>query len=183
MKGFLSFILDVVKIVVVALLIVLPIRYFLFQPFLVSGSSMEPNFHNGDYLIIDEISYRFHSPRRGEVIVFYYPLDSTGREKFIKRIIALPGETLTVHDNKINIKERNGEEKVLNESSYLKVSPRLNDFSLTLGSNQYFVMGDNRNLSFDSRNWGPVPKKDIIGRVWLRLWPSSQVGFIPLPAY
>ena len=181
MKPFFSFILDVVKIVVVALIIVLPIRYFLFQPFLVSGSSMEPNFHNGDYLIVDEISYHLHNPRRGEVIVFRYPLDPSKR--FIKRVIGLPGETLTIQEGRINIKEAGGEEVVLDESSYLKLAPNLNDFSVTLGDNQYFVMGDNRNFSFDSRSWGPVSGNNIIGRVWLKLWPFPQIGPIPLPNY
>jgi signal peptidase I len=181
MKNFLSFILDVIKIVVIALVIVLPIRYFLFQPFLVSGSSMEPNFHDADYLIIDEISYRFRVPNRGEVIVFHYPLAPS--ERFIKRIIGLPGDTLTVQDNQIDIETSAGAKQVLNESSYFKIPPSLNDFSISLGANQYFVMGDNRNFSFDSRSWGPVPKENIIGRVWLKLWPFSQVNVIPLPNY
>lgn len=181
MKNFLSFILDVIKIVALALVIVLPIRYFVFQPFLVSGSSMEPNFHNADYLIVDEISYRFRAPDRGEVIVFNYPLDPS--ERFIKRIIGLPGDTLTIQNNEISIETDLGAKEVLNESSYFKIPPTLQDFSIKLGTDQYFVMGDNRAFSFDSRSWGPVPKKDIIGRAWLKLWPISQANAVPLPNY
>ena len=181
MNNFFSFLFDVLKIVVIALVIVIPIRYFLFQPFLVSGSSMEPNFHNGDYLIVNEIDYRLRTPLRGEVIVFSYPLDPS--KKFIKRIIGLPNETLTIKDNHIDIKTADGKKEVLNESSYLKIPPRLQDFSVTLGSKQYFVMGDNRAFSYDSRSWGPVPKQNIIGKVWIRLWPLSHTNFIPLPTY
>ena len=93
-KSFFSFSFDVIKIVVIALAIVLPIRYFLFQPFVVKGASMEPNYHNGDYLIVDEISYRFNDPQRGDVIVFEYP--NNRKERYIKRIIGLPGETVSI---------------------------------------------------------------------------------------
>ena len=181
MNSFFSFVFDVLKIVIIALVIVLPIRYFLFQPFLVSGSSMEPNFHNGDYLIVNEISQHLHPLRRGEVIVFDYPLDPS--KKFIKRIIGLPGETLTVKNHHIEVKTILGKTKVLEEGTYLSVLPTLKDFSITLGPNQYFVMGDNRNFSYDSRSWGPVPKKNIIGQVWMRLWPFSQAEIIPVPHY
>lgn len=181
MKAFFSFIFDVFKIVIIALAIVIPIRYFLFQPFLVSGSSMEPNFHNGDYLIVNEIAPRLHPLQRGEVIVFNYPLDPS--KKFIKRIIGLPGETLTVKNHHIEVKMTSGKTKILQENAYLSILPTLKDFSVTLGPNQYFVMGDNRRFSYDSRSWGPVPRKNIIGQVWLRLWPFSQIGVIPIPHY
>ena len=181
MKAFFSFIFDVFKIVILALAIVIPIRYFLFQPFLVSGSSMEPNFHNGDYLIVNEIAPRLHPLRRGEVIVFNYPLDPS--KKFIKRVIGLPGETLTVKNHYVEVKMISGETKILKENAYLSILPTLKDFSVSLGPNQYFVMGDNRRFSYDSRSWGPVPRKNIIGQVWIRLWPLSKIGLIPIPHY
>ena len=118
MKNTLSFIWEIIKIVVIALVIVIPIRYFLFQPFLVNGQSMEPNFENGDYLIVDEISYRFHDPQRGEVIVFKISrANNTILTRFIKRIIGLPGETVEIKDGKVMIIKENSE--VLDESQYL----------------------------------------------------------------
>lgn len=153
-----------------ALAIVIPIRAFLFQPFVVSGASMDPNFHNADYLLIDELSYRFREPERQEVIVFKYPLNPS--YKYIKRIIGLPGERVEIINGEVFIIRNN--ETVKLEEDYLPEKTkqewnRNNNFSIELGSDEYFVMGDNRNNSSDSRVWGPVPKKNIVGIVFIKL--------------
>jgi signal peptidase I len=173
-----DFFKEIFQTVILALLIVLPIRLFIFQPFIVKGQSMEPNFEDGDYLIIDEITYRFREPKRGEVIVFKNPLNE--RQRFIKRIIGLPGETVEVSDGKIFIS--NGEKKILQEP-YLNSSFTTGDLKITLGSDEYFVLGDNRQFSLDSRRFGPIKKKEIVGRVFLRLWPIYSFAKIEAPAY
>ncbi|MDD4625334.1 MAG: signal peptidase I [Candidatus Paceibacterota bacterium] len=166
-KIFSLFLLDVLKIMIVAIAIVLPIRYFLFQPFVVKGASMEPNYHSGDYLIIDEISYRFNEPERGDVIVFKYPYNLSDR--YIKRVIGLPGETVEIKEGQIYISKEGGV-SIINESSYLpekfiKEWKNLDDLApITLKENQYFVLGDNRNASSDSRRWGTLPEENIIGK-------------------
>jgi len=182
MRNFLAFIWEITKIVIIALLIVVPIRYFIFQPFFVRGRSMEPNFENGDYLIIDEISYRFRDPQRGEVIVFKYPQNPS--QRYIKRIIGLPGETIEIEDGKVIIYQKNFGAQVLDESSYLP--PYLEtpgDTRVSLDENEYFVLGDNRVSSSDSRRWGPLPREDIVGRVFFRAWPFAALAKIEVPSY
>jgi signal peptidase I len=157
----LDFFKEILQTVFLALLIVLPIRLFIFQPFIVKGESMEPTFKESDYLIIDEITYRFREPKRGEVVVFKNPMNE--RQRFIKRIIGLPGEKIEIVDGKIFIS--NGEKKILNEP-YLNFSFTSGDIQITLGSDEYFVLGDNRQFSLDSRRFGPIKKKEIVGRVF-----------------
>jgi signal peptidase I len=181
MKNIFYFIWEVVKIVIIALVIVVPIRYFLFQPFLVKGASMEPVFQNGDYLIIDEITYKFREPQRGEVVVFRYPHDLS--QRYIKRIIGLPGETIEIKDGKIFI-STNFENKILDESSYLPQNTNTpGNMKITLDFNDYFVLGDNRQASSDSRSWGTLPKNDIIGRVFLRAFPFASLAKFETPSY
>ncbi|MFH1129155.1 MAG: signal peptidase I [Patescibacteria group bacterium] len=170
----LDFVWEILKIVVISLAIIVPIRYFLIQPFFVKGASMEPNYLDGDYLIIDEISYRFETPKRGEVIIFRYPLDPT--QFFIKRVIGLPGETVKVENGKVIIEEQSGNSFILDESKYLDGVNTAGNIETTLENNEYFVLGDNRNASSDSRRWGEVDKKLIIGRAWLRAWPFNRLG-------
>lgn len=175
LKEFVIFLLDSLKILLIALAIVIPVRMLLFQPFVVKGDSMEPNYHSGDYLIIDELSYRLRDPQRGEVIVFKYPLNTSLR--YIKRIIALPNETIQLENGEVYVSMAGGELKKIDESLYIGDKTReawknmLNDGPITLKSNEYFVMGDNRNYSSDSRVWGVLPVQDITGRVLLRLSP------------
>lgn len=180
MKKFFSFVWEIIKIVIIALAIVIPIRYFLFQPFLVKGQSMEPNFEDGDYLIVDEISYRLRDPQRGEVIVFKSPQDLS--QRFIKRIIGLPGETIEIKNGKVKIFQDNQsqilDEKYLSSSVYTS-----GDIRVVLGENEYFVLGDNRDFSFDSRRFGPLSAKKIIGRVFLRAWPFATFSKIEVPSY
>ena len=177
------FVWEIAQIVIIAALIVIPIRCFLFQPFLVKGASMEPNFHNNDYLIIDEISYRFQDPQRGEVVVFQAPQNPSLR--YIKRIVGIPGERIDVTEGKIVIYQDNNE-WTLNETTYLPAScqtfPKRYG-TIDLGEDEYFVLGDNRMNSNDSRSWGALPEEQIIGRVALRVLPVATLAKIRAPAY
>jgi signal peptidase I len=171
--------IELVKFAIIAVVIVFPIRMFIAQPFIVSGSSMVDTFHDKDYLIIDELSYRFEVPKRGDVVVFRYPKDPS--KFFIKRIIGLPGETVSVKGDVVTIKnDAHPEGFTLAENYSEKNSenaPTITDKKITDGN--YFVMGDNRPASSDSRYWGLLPKKDITGRVFLRLFPFTDIGVLP----
>ena len=182
MKGFFSFIFETLKIVIIAFLIVMPIRYFLFQPFLVKGSSMIPNFESRDYLLIDEISFRFREPQRGEVVVFVPPNQSSTR--YIKRIIGLPGEEIKIQDGQVMISQENQNFSVLNESDYFPefvFTP--GDVSVSLKENEFFVLGDNRQFSSDSRSFGILLQESIVGKVFFRAWPFSKFSKIETPTY
>lgn len=183
MRNTLLFIWEIAKIVIIALLIVVPIRYFVFQPFFVRGQSMEPNFSNGDYLIVDQITYRFRPPERGEVVVFKYPADAS--QRYIKRIIGLPGEIIEIGDGKVIIYSGNGQEgKILEESDYFPSFVFTSgDIRITLDENEYFILGDNRTASADSRRWGPLPRENIVGRALIRVWPFVAFAKIEAPRY
>ena len=182
-KRYLPAIWEFVKIAVIALIIVLPIRYFLFQPFIVSGASMAPNFATGDYLIVDEISYRFSTPERGDVIVFNAGfIPNYAGQRFIKRVIGLPGETVDITNGKVEI-IKDGKTVALDEKYLPAGLETIGDVNTTLGSNQYFVLGDNRQYSYDSRMWGILPKSDIIGKAFLRIFPITSLSEISRPAY
>lgn len=180
MKGVGTFLQNAV-FVVVALMVVLVVRAFVFQPFLVRGDSMVPNFHNGDYLIVDEFSYRFLlDPARGEVIVFKFPGDTS--QKYIKRVIALPGENVEIKEGKVYVSGK-GEPELLQEP-YLDPKERTEGFtSLLLKENEYFVMGDNREFSSDSRRWGVLPREDVIGRALIRVFPFQDFAAFAAPTY
>lgn len=181
LKGFFQFWWEILKIILLALVIVIPVRLFLFQPFLVKGQSMEPSFHDNDYLIIDEISYRLREPKRGEVIVFKFPQNPS--QRFIKRIIGLPGETLEIENSKVAV-IKNNKTQILDEASYLSSSFKtVGNLKITLGEDEYFVLGDNRQVSADSRSWGAVSRKNIIGRVFFRAWPVTALALIKEPNY
>ncbi len=170
-----EFLWETIKIVIISLAIILPIRYFIIQPFYVKGASMEPNFYDHEYLIVDEISYRFREPARGEVIVFRYPRDP--REFFIKRIIGLPGETIKIHNGQITIfNKQHPKGFKLDESAYLpKNVYTQGNLEIKLKNDEYFVMGDNRGSSLDSRRFGPIKRQSIIGRTWIRGWPINKI--------
>lgn len=168
--------LELVQFAVIALIIVIPVRYFIAQPFIVSGASMENTFHTGEYLIIDQLSYRFENPQRGDIIVFRYPKDPS--KFFIKRVIALPGDTIAIHGNTVTISEKDGKSMTLKEP-YVKSMAENNELTETLGDREYFVMGDNRDASSDSRIWGVLDRDKIIGRAFLRLFPFSKLSVLP----
>lgn len=168
---------EFVRFLIIVGLTVFAVRYFVAQPFKVSGTSMVPTFADRNYLIIDELSYRFSSPHRGDVIVFHPPIDPT--TYYIKRVIGLPGETVIIKNSVISIVNKEYPDgKVLTEDYITKDAPDDN-FSITIPDDQYFVMGDNRPASFDSRRWGLLPKKNITGRVFLRLFPINEMGIFP----
>lgn len=175
--GFFLFLWEIIKITILALAIILPIRYYVAQPFFVKGASMEPSFEDGNYLIIDEISYRFSKPQREEVVVFRFPEDP--KQFFIKRIIALPQETIQIKNNEIKIfNEQNPLGFTLNESGYLDSDQTTeNELKIKLDENEYFVLGDNRLHSSDSRRWGPLNETFIVGRVLIRAWPIDKAEY------
>lgn len=144
---------------------------------------MEPTFFNGEYLIVDELSYHLREPKRGEVIVFRFPKNI--EQFYIKRVIGLPGERLEIREGRITIyNDEYPQGFVLDESDYLdpiNISP--DNLVVTLNDGDYFVLGDARRSSFDSRRWGPVPRKNIIGRAWLRAWPMNRVQAFSVPSY
>lgn len=170
---------DLLKFAIMALVIVIPIRMWVAQPFVVSGESMFPTFDNGQYLIVDEISYLLGNINRGDVVIFRYPNDTT--RFFIKRIIGLPNETIQIDKGQVTVFPCTDKTTcagiVLNE-------PYINEkFDTTetykTGPAEYFVMGDNRNRSSDSRSWGLLPKKLMIGRAYLRLLPFNEISYLP----
>lgn len=171
-----NFFVELLKFALIAVIIVVPVRLFVAQPFIVSGESMSPTFETGQYLIVDELSYHFSQPQRGDVIIFRYPRNPS--EFFIKRIVGLPGETVNITDSAISVVEQGGAHLALSEP-YIANKGNGGPESITLKSDQYFVMGDNRPDSSDSRYWGPLPRQNIIGRAFLRLLPLSQAGFFP----
>lgn len=173
MKVFLIAVWEVLEVVLVAVVTVFLIRSFLVQPFLVSGASMEPNFSTGNYLLIDEIAYRFREPQRGEVIVFKYPENPS--IYYIKRIVGLPGETIKIEKGTVGIIRNGSSEGILSERYLSPSTLTSGNITKTLGPTEYFMLGDNRNYSFDSRGWGPMDKKYIVGLVRLRLLPINQV--------
>lgn len=165
------------KVIILAILIILPIRYYIAEPFFVRGPSMAPNFKNGDYLLIDEFSYHFGTPQKGDVVVFRYPPDPS--QFFIKRIIGLPYETVVVNNNSVIIFNPDNPNGVLLKENYLDISQvTLGNMTTKLGDNQYFVLGDNRLNSSDSRQWGILDRKLIDGKAVMRLWPLNRLQFI-----
>lgn len=174
---------EVAEVILIAFIAVYGIRTFVAQPFLVSGESMEPNYKNGEYLLIDELTYRFRQPIRGEVIVFRYPGDE--KSYFIKRIIGLPGEKVTISDDNISIANPAvSSSSVSLVESYLPGTTRtFSEKTVALASDEYYVMGDNRGNSFDSRSWGPLKADHIKGLVRLRIFPFGRFGTIATPVY
>ena len=170
-----NFFTELLKFILVAAVIVVPLRLFVAQPFIVSGASMEPTFQNGQYLIVDELSYHFAAPQRGDVIIFRYPKDPT--EYFIKRIIGLPGETVLIRNGQVEVQSASTT-TVLTEH-YVKNLGNGGDATYVIPEGQYFVMGDNRPESSDSRTWGLLPRQNIVGRAFLRLLPISTLSIFP----
>ena len=167
---------EIITFVVLAIVIVVPVRLFVAQPFVVEGESMFPTFDSGDYLIVDQLSYRFADPKRGDVVVFRYPNDE--KVFYIKRIIGLPGETVHVEKGVTSVTKTDGTRITLDES-YVVSEDATYTLDRALGADQFFVMGDNRPRSSDSRTWGALPRHDLMGRAYLRLLPASEIGVLP----
>ncbi|MEK7586143.1 MAG: signal peptidase I [Patescibacteria group bacterium] len=167
---------DLIKFAIIALVIVIPIRMFIAQPFVVSGDSMFPTFHDKEYLIVDEISYILKGPHRGDVVVFHYPKDPS--RFFIKRIIGLPNEKVEIKDGVVKIYNEQSPEGFILSEPYLAEKFSSTD-TYTISKDEYFVMGDNRNRSSDSRMWGVLPRDLMVGRAYLRLIPVKKIEYLP----
>ena len=167
---------ELARFALIAIAIVIPVRMFIAQPFVVSGSSMVPTFQDGQYLIVDEISYRLNNPQRDDVIVFRYPNDT--KKFFIKRIIGLPNETVDIKGNTVTITNKEHPSGFTLEQPFVE-NIADNNTHYELKSDEYFVMGDNRPASSDSRYWGAVPRKLLIGKVFLRLLPVDKISMSP----
>ncbi len=179
-----AFFWDLFKILVIAFAIIIPFRTFIAEPFVVSGSSMVPNFHDKDYLVIDRISYLAkEDPKRGDVVVLKFPKDTS--QYFIKRIIGLPGERVAFQSGDVYIFNKERPEGFRLDESYIPkgVETLGQSNNLTLGTDEFFVLGDNRTQSSDSRVWGILPREDIVGKVFLRVLPPKNFGTFKQPQY
>ena len=176
------FVYETVRLIIIVFLVVLIIRTFIVQPFFVVGDSMKPNLINGDYLLVDEISYRFGQPGRGDIIVFKFPYNPA--ENYIKRIVGLPGERIEINGEKITIfNSKHPEGFALSEKYLPEGTTTTGNINTTLGADEYFVLGDNRRASSDSRSWGILPKKNIIGRTFTIIFPWSHFKMVASPKY
>ena len=169
--------MEIGRFALIALIIVIPIRWYVAQPFIVSGASMEHTFQNSEYLIVDQVTYRFDEPARGDVIIFKYPRDHT--KYFIKRIIGLPGDTISIRDQSVTIVNREHPDGFTLEEPYANIGTKRDSLIQTLGPDEYFVMGDNRDHSSDSRIWGVLHHDEIVGRALLRLFPPNRASYMP----
>lgn len=177
-----SFILELLQVVIFAISIFLFVYLLILQPHKIKGASMEPNFHDGEYLLTDKVSYRLGEPARGDVVVFKAP--PTYKDEFIKRIIGLPGEQVTIKEGKIYIDGRQLNEDYLPKNTKIAPGRYLSEGqTITVPAGSYFVLGDNRDHSLDSRNIGPIERQYITGRAWLIYWPISKVGTVSTPTY
>ncbi len=182
MRKFLASLLEVVEIAVIAVAAVFIIRAFLVQPFLVSGTSMYPTLSDGNYLLIDELTYRIRPPERGEIIVFHDPQDYS--TYFVKRIIGLPGDRVIINNGSVTIDDAQHPNGLLLKEPYLSAGTVTSGhYDVMVPQGEYYVLGDNRPLSYDSRSWGFMPASDIVGLVRFRLWPLNQLSVFSAPAY
>jgi len=165
---------EAVETVLLTLLIYLAIRT-LIQNFRIEGVSMEPNLHDGQYLIINKLVYYVHLPERGDVVVFHYPKNP--KRDFIKRVIGLPGEKVEVREGRLFINDEELEEPYAIHTSQYTWGPQ------RLGEGEYFVLGDNRNSSSDSHSWGSLSRDAIVGRAWISYWPPKHLGVVPDYSY
>ncbi len=168
---------EIVRFSILAILIVIPIRMFIAQPFIVSGASMDDTFASGQYLIVDQVSYYFEEPNRGDVIVFRYPKDPS--KFFIKRVIGLPGDTITIENSVVTITNTDHPDGFILDEPYIASMQPAAKMTEILGDREYFVMGDNRDQSSDSRSWGVLQEERIVGRAMLRLFPPSALDYLP----
>lgn len=181
-SGVKLFIIELIKVGAFTIATIFVVRTFLFKPFYVRGASMENNFFDHEYLIIDEVSYRFHEPKRGDVVVFRYPNDPS--QYFLKRVIGLPGETVTVRNGQVVVSNKDFPNGIVLSEIYLHSGLRTpGDIAATMREGQYFVMGDNRSASWDSRGFGPINEGAIVGRVWVRGWPFDRAQAFSTPSY
>ena len=174
-----NFFLETVKMLILAGITIGIVRYFLFKPFYVKGQSMEPNFYEKDYLIIDELTYRFREPQRGEVVVFRAPV---GSDYYLKRVVGLPGERVKIENQKVVVYNDDHPQGLIVDEVYL-TEDTPGSTMVSLEPDEYFVLGDNRDSSYDSRRFGPIKESSIVGRAWLRGWPVNRIDKLQTPNY
>jgi signal peptidase I len=178
--AFVAFFLEIVQVMVIAAAIIIPVRYFLVQPFIVKGASMEPNFSENDYLIIDQVTYRVREIERGEIVVFHPP--GNEGQFYIKRVIGLPGETVEILNGRVTISNAEYPNGLALAEDYID-SYTNGHVRVTLGLDEYYLLGDNRDSSLDSRSFGAVKEGNILGKVWLRGLPLESIGTVATPVY
>jgi signal peptidase I len=187
LKVIAGFFLDIIETVVIALSVFLIVYLIFMQPHQVNGQSMDPTFHDKEYLLTDKITYRRRAPERGEVVVFHAPPQAGCPQgagcDFIKRILGLPGETVEIKDGGVYVDGKKLDESYLPKGLITDPGMFTRNRSVTLGADEYFVSGDNRPHSSDSRAWGPIKFKEIVGRVFFRYWPPDRAGVISDPVY
>lgn len=174
--SWLAIIWETARYAIVAAIIIIPIRTFVAQPFIVSGNSMYPTYHNGEYLIVNELVKYFGDYARGDVVILRYPNDPS--KYFIKRVIGLPNETVTIRNGVVSITSPSRTTPLVLQEPYVK-NVKLDNSSRTLDNDEFFVMGDNRAQSSDSRIWGPVPRRLMNGEALLRLFPITKIALHP----
>jgi len=162
--------------VAAAVILAVLIQSFVVRPFIVSGSSMDPVIHNGEYILIDQVTYRLGTPERGDVVIFKAPPEPT--KYYIKRIIGLPGDTVKIKNGVVTIVNASHPKGFTLNEDYI-THTQSDDLETTVPADEYFVMGDNRSGSYDSREWGPLPRSEIRGRAWLRLLPINVIDYLP----
>lgn len=182
-----AFFLDIIETVVIALSIFLVVYLFLLQPHQVNGQSMVPNFQDKEYVLTDKISYKLGTPKRGDVVVFHAPPAAncavgTGCD-FIKRVLGEPGDQVEVRDNAVWVNGVKLEEPYIPSNFEILPGAYTKGKIVTLGPDEYFVSGDNRPYSSDSRAWGPITSREIVGRAFFRYWPVNKAGWIPKTTY
>jgi signal peptidase I len=187
LKSFSSLFLDIAETVTIGASFFLIVYLFFMQPHQVNGRSMVPTFNSGDYLLTNKVSYRTGEPQRGDIVVFHAPEEAscpagTGCD-FIKRIIAVPGDSITIKDNAYIVNGEKLDESYIPDDFKTNPGKFIEGRIVTLGENEYFVSGDNREFSSDSRVWGPIGKEDIVGKAFLRYWPSSEFGWVQSAEY
>jgi signal peptidase I len=177
-----EFFLDILEVVVFSVAIFLFVYLLVMQPHKIKGASMEPNFPDGEYLLTDKFTYRFGEPKRGDVVVFIAPGQNV--EEYIKRIIGLPGDKVSIKENKVYVNGVQLEENYLSNSlktgggSFLKEGQEV-----AIPQDNYFVLGDNRPFSSDSRSWGTITKQEITGKAWIIYWPVQKIGVVNAVTY
>ena len=178
-------IFELIKVVVILTMLGYLSHVFVATLFVVDGASMEPSYHDKEYMMVNKIEYKLTQPKRGDVVVFKYPGEI--KQKFIKRIIGLPGEKVQIKDGGVFIyNKQNPQGKRLNESYINTITPTETGADMItreIGPDEYFVMGDNRYNSSDSRIWGLLPKTNLIGRAWFIFWPTSYIGLVARPQF
>ncbi|MEL6805536.1 MAG: signal peptidase I [Bacteroidota bacterium] len=168
---------EIIRFAILALIIVVPIRFFIAQPFIVSGASMDDTFAHNQYLIVDQLTYQFETPERGEVVVFRYPRDIS--KYFIKRVIGVPGDTIMIDGDVVTITNEDSPDGFILDEPYVFAMEQPSYLTETLSEGEYFVMGDNRDASSDSRMWGVLQEDKIVGRAFLRLFPITKLDVFP----